>query len=103
MKHITSAYFIGIGGVGMSGIARVANDQGMTVTGSDMKESRYTRQLKEAVYKKKRNVWKDFFVALVLVGAAAAGGWCRKRSSVWASNICTLWPSRWCWTATSPR
>ncbi len=33
------------------------------------------RQLKEAVYKKKRNVWKDFFVALLFVGAAAAGAW----------------------------
>lgn len=45
---IQSVHFIGIGGVGMSGIARVAHDQGMRVTGSDMKESRYTRQLKEA-------------------------------------------------------
>ena len=32
----------------MSGIARVAHDQGIVVTGSDMKESRYTKQLKEA-------------------------------------------------------
>ena len=47
-NNIKSVHFIGIGGVGMSGIARVAHDQGMTVTGSDMKESRYTRQLKEA-------------------------------------------------------
>ncbi len=48
MKHITSAYFIGIGGVGMSGIARVAHDKGIRVSGSDIKESRYTKQLKEA-------------------------------------------------------
>ena len=41
-------HFIGIGGVGMSGIARVAHDQGMAVTGSDLKESRYTKQLKGA-------------------------------------------------------
>ncbi len=45
---IQSVHFIGIGGVGMSGIARVAHDQGMKVTGSDMKESRYTKQLKDA-------------------------------------------------------
>ena len=45
---IQSVHFIGIGGVGMSGIARVAHDQGMRVTGSDMKESRYTRQLSDA-------------------------------------------------------
>ena len=47
-KSIQSVHFIGIGGVGMSGIARVAHDQGIRVSGSDMKESRYTRQLKEA-------------------------------------------------------
>ena len=45
---IQSVHFIGIGGVGMSGIARVAHDQGIRVSGSDMKESRYTKQLKEA-------------------------------------------------------
>ena len=32
----------------MSGIARVAHDQGMQVSGSDIKESRYTKQLREA-------------------------------------------------------
>ena len=41
-------HFIGVGGVGMSGIARVAADQGHAVTGSDIKESRYTKQLKDA-------------------------------------------------------
>lgn len=45
---IQRVHFIGIGGVGMSGIARVAHDQGMIVTGSDLKESRYTLQLKKA-------------------------------------------------------
>ena len=30
-------HFIGVGGVGMSGIARVAADAGMRVSGSDMK------------------------------------------------------------------
>lgn len=41
-------HFIGVGGVGMSGIARVASDLGMRVSGSDMKSSRYTDQLQEA-------------------------------------------------------
>lgn len=41
-------YFIGIGGVGMSGIAHVAYDQGIDVSGSDLKASRYTKQLEEA-------------------------------------------------------
>ena len=47
-KRIGKVHFIGIGGVGMSGIAHVAHDQGMCVSGSDMKESRYTKQLREA-------------------------------------------------------
>ena len=47
-EPIHTVHFIGIGGVGMSGIARVAHDQGMVVTGSDLKESRYTKQLREA-------------------------------------------------------
>ena len=41
-------HFIGIGGVGMSGIALVAHERGLSVTGSDMKESRTVRQLREA-------------------------------------------------------
>lgn len=41
-------HFIGIGGVGMSGIALVAHQRGLSVTGSDMKESRTVRQLREA-------------------------------------------------------
>lgn len=45
--HIQQVHFIGIGGVGMSGIARVAFAQGIQVSGSDLKESRYTKQLKE--------------------------------------------------------
>ncbi|MBO4365738.1 MAG: UDP-N-acetylmuramate--L-alanine ligase [Eggerthellaceae bacterium] len=47
-KRIQKVHFIGIGGVGMSGIARVAHDQGMEVSGTDMKESRYTKQLRDA-------------------------------------------------------
>ena len=47
-ERIKQVHFIGVGGVGMSGIARVAQDQGMQVSGSDIKESRYTKQLREA-------------------------------------------------------
>ena len=47
-ERIKQVHFIGVGGVGMSGIARVAHDQGMQVSGSDIKESRYTEQLREA-------------------------------------------------------
>lgn len=44
---INSVHFIGIGGVGMSGIARVAHDQGIQVSGSDLRDSRYTQQLRD--------------------------------------------------------
>ena len=46
-QAITSAYFIGIGGVGMSGIALVAHKQGLRVSGSDIRESRYTKELQD--------------------------------------------------------
>jgi UDP-N-acetylmuramate--alanine ligase len=41
-------HMIGIGGAGMSGIAEVLKNRGHTVTGSDLKESPYTRRLREA-------------------------------------------------------
>lgn len=48
MDNRTYAHFVGIGGAGMSGIAKVLHDRGMMVTGSDLKESRYSRALREA-------------------------------------------------------
>ena len=41
-------HMIGIGGAGMSGIAEVLKDRGHSITGSDLKESPYTRRLTEA-------------------------------------------------------
>ena len=41
-------HMIGIGGAGMSGIAEVLKNRGDDVTGSDLKESRHTRRLREA-------------------------------------------------------
>ena len=40
-------HFIGVGGVGMSGIARVLHQRGFEVSGSDLKASKYTRKLQE--------------------------------------------------------
>lgn len=45
--QFSSAHFIGIGGAGMSGIARVLFERGCTVTGSDLKNSHYVRDLEE--------------------------------------------------------
>ncbi len=45
---LSSAHFIGIGGAGMSGIALVLHQRGCAVTGSDLKSSRYVRELEAA-------------------------------------------------------
>lgn len=42
------AHFIGAGGAGMSGIALVLAQRGIAVTGSDLKDSRYSRALERA-------------------------------------------------------
>lgn len=42
------AHFIGVGGAGVSGLARVLHDRGHVVTGSDLKASRYAMALQEA-------------------------------------------------------
>ncbi len=44
----TYAHFIGAGGAGMSGIARVLHDRGVVVTGSDLRNSRYSAALQKA-------------------------------------------------------
>ncbi len=44
----TNVHFIGIGGAGMSGIALVLHERGYHVSGSDLKNSRYVRELTRA-------------------------------------------------------
>ena len=46
--RLKRVHFVGIGGVGMSGIAFVLRNMGFEVTGSDVKESETTRKLAEA-------------------------------------------------------
>jgi UDP-N-acetylmuramate--alanine ligase len=46
-KKITQLHFVGIGGIGMSGIAEVFLNQGYPVSGSDLSESDVTRRLEE--------------------------------------------------------
>ena len=48
MPEHSYAHFIGAGGAGMSGIALVLAARGVRVTGSDLKESRYSRALERA-------------------------------------------------------
>ncbi len=44
-RHVKNIHFIGIGGIGMSGIAEVLTNLGFSVSGSDIKKSRNTDRL----------------------------------------------------------
>lgn len=46
MYQYKKIHFVGIGGIGMSGIAEVLHNMGYTVTGSDIKESETVRRLR---------------------------------------------------------
>ena len=46
MGHIKHVHFVGIGGVGMAGIAEVLLRQGYTVSGSDLSENSLTQWLR---------------------------------------------------------
>lgn len=48
MRRIKRIHFIGIGGTGMCGIAEVLNNQGYSISGSDMRASTATRRLQLA-------------------------------------------------------
>ena len=43
--HIKALHFVGIGGIGMSGLAEIARALGLTVQGSDQKEGANTQRL----------------------------------------------------------
>lgn len=47
MYQYKRIHFVGIGGIGMSGIAEVLHNMGYTVSGSDIKESDTVRRLKK--------------------------------------------------------
>lgn len=47
IEGFNRVHFIGIGGIGMSGIASVAKSQGMEVSGSDLKDSKVARALRK--------------------------------------------------------
>ena len=46
-KKPIHVYFMGIGGISMSGLAEILLEEGFTISGSDMKESALTTQLEE--------------------------------------------------------
>jgi UDP-N-acetylmuramate--alanine ligase len=45
-RRVQRVHFVGIGGVGMSGIAEILNTQGYSVSGSDLRESAATRRMR---------------------------------------------------------
>ena len=47
-KKIRSVYFIGIGGIGMSAIARYFHSKGINVSGYDKTETALTKELEES-------------------------------------------------------
>ena len=46
-RNIGPIHFVGIGGIGMSGIAEVLTNLGYTVTGSDVAEGANVRRLRD--------------------------------------------------------
>lgn len=48
LKGVKSVHFIGIAGIGMSGLAKVLSEKGYRVTGSDIKRNIFTEKLKRA-------------------------------------------------------
>ena len=45
LKQYKNVHFVGIGGIGVSALAEIAKSQGLSVSGSDMKESEVTQML----------------------------------------------------------
>src|SRR4029079_6789767 len=45
--HVKNVHFVGVGGIGMSGIAEVLCDLGFSVSGSDLKKSKNTDRLEK--------------------------------------------------------
>ncbi|MEW5951829.1 MAG: UDP-N-acetylmuramate--L-alanine ligase [Elusimicrobia bacterium] len=69
LSKIKKIYFIGIGGIGMSGLARIMKRNGFDVSGSDLKESAITDTLKKEGIKvfighKSKNLEKDCGLAV---------------------------------------
>lgn len=48
MRRIKNIHFVGVGGVGMGGIAEVLLNQGYRISGSDLKHSAMTQRLVKA-------------------------------------------------------
>ena len=45
-RHVKKLHFVGIGGIGMSGIAELLLNQGFKISGSDINDSKVIQNLK---------------------------------------------------------
>ena len=50
-RHVKKLHFVGIGGIGMSGIAELLLNQGFKISGSDINDSKVIQNLKTKVQK----------------------------------------------------
>lgn len=50
-KHPVSVYFVGIGGISMSGLAEILHQAGFAVSGSDWKSSPITQALEKKAFR----------------------------------------------------
>ena len=64
-------HFIGIGGCSMSGLAQILHSNGYTITGSDIKESAFTKQLESSISPSRSNTTKNVHGAGLVVYSAA--------------------------------
>jgi len=76
IKNIKHIYFIGIGGSGLSALAKMCKDLGFLVSGSDMQESETTKNLQEQgilvnIGHKKENIGNN--IDLITVTSAVTG------------------------------
>jgi len=76
IKNIKHIHFIGIGGSGLSALAKMCKDLGFLVSGSDIKESEMTKKLQEQgiivyIEHKKEHISDD--VNLIIVTSAVTG------------------------------
>ncbi len=75
-SHPVHAYFVGIGGISMSGLALILKDAGFTVSGSDRSESELTENLQAHgisvfIGQRKENITPDIDVAILTAAIGA--------------------------------
>ena len=69
LKHPVHVYFVGIGGISMSGLAEILSSEGFRVSGSDRQESAMTRRLNKLgirvlIGQREENITPDIDVAV---------------------------------------